>query len=147
MTLSFAVSRALAAQATPDSHCTYHTCALRYERGFIRRQIVRGANGEVVGSVSGKKGIAPLLAGSDSARTYAMKYEKNRDRAGALSFASLVALGVAYYRSRHSSTSSNTDAALAITGGTLAIISIPVGLAADRDLARSVWWYNASLPR
>ncbi len=146
------------AQASSDTArgvpagCTYMTCALRLEPGgfLATPRLVRGTSGEQVGSGIGLfgGGVDPLLAGPDSAARYARIYVKAARTASVLGLVGTVAAVVALngndWRRGDPSPGSVT---VALVGVGLTIASIPYATRAARSLSRSVWWYNAALPR
>jgi hypothetical protein len=141
-----------AAPAGIAANCTYATCALRVERGFLSQHLVRGAAGEQVGGNLGGfgGGMGPLLAGPDSAAAHARDYTRNMRTSGVLGVLGAVAFIVATVRTDNFRDTTDPDgvaigASIASVG--FAIASIPFSLRAQRDLSRAVWWYNAALPR
>ena len=141
-----------AASAGIAANCTYVTCALRVERGFLSEHLVRGAAGERVGGNLGGfgGGMGPLLAGPDSAAAHARDYRRNKRTAGTLGVLGAIAFVVTMvrtdnFRDRDDDDAVAIGASLASVG--FAIASVPFTLRAQRDLSRAVWWYNAALPR
>ena len=57
-----------------------------------------------------------------------------------------IAYVVASVRSDGFRDTDDTDAAIALTGAGLAIVSIPFTIRAGRSLSRAVWYYNSVLP-
>lgn len=153
---ALAVTRAAGAQAPVGptaipASCTYATCALRVENGFLSSGLVRGASGERVGgrlSAFGG-GIEPLLAGPDSAQTYARAYVRDTRRGATLGLLGSIAAIALFVRTegRTSGDVDDTSTALAAASVGFAVAAIPFMIRAQRDLSRSVWWYNSALPR
>ena len=131
--------------------CTYATCALRVERGFLSQHLVRGATGERVGGNLGGfgGGMGPLLAGPDSAAAHARDYTRNMRTSGTLGVLGAIAFVVAIARTDNFQDTDNDAVAIGASIASIgfAIASIPFTLRAQRDLSRAVWWYNAALPR
>jgi hypothetical protein len=156
LVLAVALAPCASAQAPRDSTrgiptgCTYATCALRLEPMVLATPaLVRGVAGEQVGRVGLFGGeVDPLLAGPDSAAHYARDYVRAVRTSTVLSLlgtaALVVALGSNHWRFTNPSAGVVTVAAV---GTGLSIASIPFGVRASRSLARSVWWYNAAIPR
>jgi hypothetical protein len=137
-------------QATPSSPapgCTYMTCAVRVDTRFFGRRLVQGANGDPVGKPLGGfgGGVDILLAGPDSAAVHARRYKNNVSTSTTLTLLSALAFFAA--SSQIDDSDSETGPLAALTGLGFAIASIPFTLRSQRDLSRSVWWYNSALPR
>ena len=133
------------------AECTYATCALRVERGFLSEYLVRGAAGERVGGNLGGfgGGMGPLLAGPDSAAKYARSYRSNKRTSATLGLLGAAAFVVAMARSdwfKEDDEDAVANAA-AIASVGFAISTIPFTIRAQRDLSRGIWWYNAALRR
>lgn len=129
--------------------CTYATCALRLEPGFLGPRLVRGASGESVsrlGAFGG--GMQTLLNGPDSAAAYGQRYVRASHRSAALSLIGAAAYIVVLVRTDNlRNRMSNGDVAVALTGAGFLIASGPFERQARRSLSQAVWWYNAALPR
>lgn len=143
-----ATTSAQAGAVRAPSGCTYDTCALRVEPAFFSApKVVRGRAGEEVGRLGMfGGGVEPLLAGPDSASAYARRYVSNIRSASTFGLLGTVAFVVASIRSDGFRDTDDTDAAIALTGAGLAIVSIPFSVRASRSLSRAVWWYNSALP-
>jgi hypothetical protein len=128
--------------------CNYLTCGLRLESGFFGAHIVRGTNGERVGKSLGGfgRGVDILRAGPDSASFHARKYSSSISTATTLQLLSVLAYLGAMTQAE-SSYEDSTAPLLLVTGLGFSLASIPFTLRAQRDLSRSVWWYNSALPR
>ena len=153
-----ALARPARAQTPRDSvrgipaACTYMTCALRFEpAGFLATpHLLRGAAGERVGSGIGLfgGGVDPLLAGPDSAAMYARRYVTAARTASVLGLLGTVTVAVALSDNNWRTTDPSSGAvAAALVGTALSIAAIPYAIRAGRSVSRSVWWYNAALPR
>jgi hypothetical protein len=133
------------------ANCTYATCALRVERGFLSQHLVRGAAGEKVGGNLGGfgGGMGPLLAGPDSAAAHARDYTRNMRTAGTLGVLGAISYVVLVVRTENFRDTDNDGVAIGagIASVGFAIASIPFTLRAQRALSRAVWWYNAGLQR
>jgi hypothetical protein len=150
-TLAFAplAAHAQSAARTP-SGCTYETCALRVEpRFFSAPRLLRGRDGVEVGKLGAfGGGVDSLLAGPDSAASYARRYvsaARTTNVLALLSGAAYIALLV--HSDNFRNDVDNTDIAIGITGLGLAIAATPFHLRAGRSLSRAIWFYNAALAR
>jgi hypothetical protein len=139
---------AQAGASRAPSTCTYDRCALRVEPGFFSApRLLRGRAGEQVGNLGMfGGGVDSLLAGPDSAAAYTRRYVSNIRPASTLSLLGTAAFIVAAIRSDGFRDTDDTDAAIALTGAGLAIVSIPFSVRAGRSLSRAVWFYNSVLP-
>lgn len=90
----------------------------------------------------------------DSARYYALKYERYEDRRQTLAVtgAFTFALGIVAWIPRKCErprclfkTSSQVNKPLVITGATLALSSLPFKFLASKAQARALWWHNTAL--
>ena len=139
-----------AGPAPVPSACTYASCALRVEKGFLSNRLVRGAAGERVsrlGSFGG--GIDLLLTGPDSAAAHARSYVRNSRIGGTLGLLGTIAYVVVLVRTdghRDRDLDDGTEAA-AIASFAFGLASVPFNWRAQRSLSRGVWWYNEALPR
>ena len=143
-----------AAQTVPTAAaCTYQACALREEREFWGRRLVRGATGEKVGNrlnIALGRGAEVLLESpSDSARAYGRAFVSNGRRSGWLGLVAVAGYVVVATRTNYFhdwNKLGNEGAAGAIGGGIFLIASGVYETRASRDLTRGVWWYNSALP-
>lgn len=150
--LAFAVPPVASAQsavARAPAGCTYETCALRVEPHFLTpSRLLRGREGVEIGRLGAfGGGVDSLLAGPDSAASYAHRYVTATRRANGLALLGAVAWVVALSRTDNLLDADPTTAGIALTGVGLSIASIPFALHAQRSLSRSVWFYNAALAR
>jgi hypothetical protein len=130
--------------------CTYMACALRAEPGFGGTRLVRGASGERISTLGGfGGGTGPLLAGGDSAAHYARRYTGAQRTAGVLGLAAAATWIYAVVRANDDDDRGFEDDAVVagLVSVGLTIVAIPFQWRAQRSLARSVWWYNAAIPR
>ena len=141
------------AQPTPrPAACTYQTCALRVEAGWLGRRIVRGQSGELVANV-GLFGpsLVEVVQGSDSATYHARIYDRDRRVATVLVPAGFVLTAIPLVRNRPLSGSDRSftasDWTLLGSGLLLQIIGGGFAMHGDRALERAVWWYNGSFAR
>jgi hypothetical protein len=139
------------AQPTPrPAACTYQTCALRVEPGWLGRRIVRGQAGELVANV-GLFGpsVVDIVQGSDSATHYAGIYERDHRVATVLIPVGAVLAAIPLVRARPLSGESHSftggDWTLLGSGILLELIGGGLALHGDRALSRSLWWYNGTL--
>lgn len=152
-----AVARPASAQVQRDSTpgyqagCTYETCALRLEPSLLTgMRIVRGAAGEAVGGRAGMfgRGVHPLLTGPDSAARHARDYVRATDWANILGIPGAGLLIYGLIQSRDGGAGVRDAASTTtVVGAALLAASIPFAFQARRSLSRSIWWYNAGLPR
>jgi len=127
--------------------CTYATCALRLEQAWGMR-IVRGASGERVGRIGGfGSGVDVLLAGTDSSRAHARRYQSNARVVSTLGLAALTTSVIALVRVNKHGEDDETARILGWSTLGIGLVSIPFAGRAQRSLSRSVWWYNAALAR
>lgn len=141
------------AQPTPRPvACTYQTCALRVESGWLGRRLVRGQSGELVANI-GLFGpsLVDIVQGSDSATYHARIYERDRRVANVLVPAGIVLTAIPLVRTRPVSGETRsftaTDWTLLGSGLLLEIIGGGYAMHSERALTRSVWWYNGSFTR
>lgn len=144
------VANAQSSVARAPLGCTYETCALRVEPRFWGpHRLLRGREGVEVGKLGGfGGGVDTLLAGPDSAATYARRYVHAARTANGLSLLSAVAFVVVATRTDwFRDDASDGEVAIGVAGTALALVSIPFRLRAEQSLSRSVWFYNAALAR
>lgn len=129
--------------------CTYETCALRIEPGLLGTAVVRGRQGERVSGISlfGNT-LEAAVASSPAALAHARRATRGQRLSGLLMIGSLVALNAAFFAL------SNGDVDLLPQSNVLlysalglSLASGAVGLGAQREVARAVWEYNATLAR
>ncbi len=140
------------AQASVDRApvgCTFQSCALRVEPSFFAApRLLRGRSGVEIGRLGGfGGGVDTLLAGPELAATHARRYVSNIRTANTLGLLSAVAFVVAGTRTNWFRDHDDTGRVLGISALALGLVSIPFRVEAERNLARSVWFYNAALAR
>ena len=140
-----------AAAARPVA-CTYATCGLRVQRNFWSVRLVRGAGEEAVEKklTGGGGGVELLLAGPDTAAIHARQYVRNVRRSTGFGLISVIGYGVALWRTNNFQRGEDLGTVEVVALGTAIVTGITGVVYAHRaseDLSRSVWWYNASLPR
>lgn len=129
--------------------CTYETCALRIEPGLFGSAVVRGRQGERVSGISlfGSR-VEDAVASAPRAVEHARRAARAQRLSGVLAIGSLVAINAAFYAGTsrdldmlsHSPLLLYSALGLSLAGGV-------VGLGAQREQARAVWEYNATLAR
>ena len=136
----------LAQPATPPS--TYDTCAIRQEGS----RLLRGAASVEVGHLGlwSAPRMTDLVQGSDSARTYALRFDENYNSGTRLSFLG-VALSIPIFV-QLAPGNRRTQSEAWLIG--LAVPSLVFNIAAGFKLRRArkalssaLWWYNRDLPR
>lgn len=143
-------ARAQSSAARAPVGCTYETCALRVEPRFWGpNRLLRGREGVEVGKLGGfGGGVDTLLAGPDSAATYARRYVTAARRSNTLGLLGGVAfVALLFHSDNFRDDLDDTDVALGITALGFSIAAIPFQLHAKQSLSRSVWFYNAALAR
>lgn len=146
--LTFALAAApLAAQPTPTppiDGCSYDSCALRVEPGgfFTRPVLLRGVDGERVGRFGMRSpDLAALVAGSDSAVAHARAARPHQLRGGVARLLGTIAGVAAFVIGRNDANSDNVWP-LSLAAAGLGVYAGYEGRLAQREVARSVWWYN-----
>ena len=137
-----------APQARVDSTSSYDSQALRFESSWGSGRIMRGAKGEVLGTVGWFRDfdVEKLLQSSPQAASAARDFRVANFRGSLVSAigASLVAVGIAV-ATNNSNNASTPVLIIAGAGG------IGWGLqkinASYAALSRAVWWYNRDLSR
>jgi len=130
--------------------CSYDTCALRVEPGFLSApRLLRGRAGVDVGRLGAfGGGVDTLLSGPELAAMHTRRYVREIRTANALGLLSAVAFVVVGTRTDwFRDHASDGEVAIGLTGTALALVSIPFQLHAKQDLSRAVWFYNAGLAR
>ena len=145
--LAMLLSVVMAADAraqTDASQCRYDECALRISPGSFTQSpaLLRGRDGQRVAQLGlFQEPVTPHFAQSDSARAYALEYDRLFDRGGVLSGAGTIVAVLAPI----------------VLHGTLrqvAFTAVGVGLSAygsvvtkraDEALSTAVWWYNRDM--
>lgn len=149
--LWFSASASLSLLPTPASGqqermCTFTECALRIENG----RLLQGQQATRVGRVGVfYRDLRVLEVGPDSAQLYAGAYGRDVTRGFWLTLggAVLLAAGPPLGPSGADRISSGAQASLAVGGAGLVIWGGLKARAAERMLARSVWFYNEAAAR
>lgn len=143
-----ATARAHAESAADDS-CTYRRCALAVVPAWNGLDLVRGEREERVGRLGflWTRDVSPAFTRDPRALEFAKRAVRTRrtaaiftDLGGALLVTALAG-GVAdpHHASRWQ--------AIAIGGGAVFAVSVPLQFAADGHLSRAVWWLDARFAR
>lgn len=141
--LALATALPASAQLT-DSLCSYDTCALRYELGFLGTKLVRGTEGIPVNS-----GLREAVAASPRALEYARSHEQTRTPAFLTTLGAAVLAGIAATPPKDGLIDFPDGVRLGMTaaGLGLAIVGIRLSGQSQRARSRAIWWYNQSLVR
>jgi hypothetical protein len=147
LTFALAAPPLAAQRATPVppiDECSYDRCALRVEPGgfFSRPTLVRGVDAERVArfGINGPD-LAAIVAGSDSAVAHARAFRPHQLRAGVAGLLSTIAVVAAGVIARNAANVDNV-APLSIASIGLGVYAGYEARLAQREVARSVWWYN-----
>ena len=131
------------APARPDSVRTSAIGALRYESSWGSADIIRGADGPVVGTVGWFRDfdVAKLVESSPRAVAEAKNFQTNNFRGSLVSTLGVTTMAVGIVVSANSS--NNAASPILIIGGAGAIgwglQHINIGY---RSLSKALWWYN-----
>lgn len=134
--------------AATDSVHSYDVRALRFESSLGKIRIIRGADGQLVGSGGWFRDIEleKLVASSPNAVSQARLYEKNNFRGSLVGTVGAVTSVVGLVLTTNSSNSAASPAL--IIGGVGAMVwgvqHVNMSYAA---LSRALWWYNRDLQR
>ncbi len=131
-----------------DSAAVYDSQALRFESSWGNANIIRGAKGEVVGTVGWFRGfdVEKLVQSSPEAVAAAKDFRVSNYRGSLVSTigASLVAIGLVV-ATNNSNNASTPVLIIAGAGGIgWGLVHINTSYAA---LSKALWWYNRSLTR
>ena len=140
---------ALSQEATPDSACTYETCALQIERTpFLGLRLVRGGNPIPNGGLLnlGPPPIERAVSESPAALAYAQDYSRD------LRTSNLIVYGASalYFFGAldpFDVFGGEVELGAAVGAAGLAVVSIPISFRARRSLNRAVETYNDGLER
>lgn len=136
------------AEAQVRESQVFDECALRVEQRLTGTRIVRGTQGEHVAS-RGLFGpsLAPIVASSDSAVTFALRSDSQRRTAQAFSGIALLAAAAFYRGFANAATNWEDDSDTLVYGG--AGVAVTAGLLSGwqharsmNSLEQSIWWYN-----
>jgi len=135
-----------ASQARTDSSSVYDSQALRFETSWGSADVIRGAKGEVLGTVGSFRhfDVEKLVQSSPQAASAAREFRVANFRGSLVSTigASLVAIGIAV-ATNNSNNASTPVLIIAGAGGIgwgLQKINSSYGA-----LSRALWWYNRDL--
>jgi len=138
-----------AAHAAADSACTYARCALWIAPRWHALDVARGDRRERAGTLDffWPRDVRPTFAGSDSAVHAAGRAVRRRRLGAALTDLGAIGLAVGSARIARHGDLHAPGGGLALAGVALLGASVPVQFAADGELSRAVWWYNARFGR
>lgn len=134
--------------ATTDSAHSYDARALRFESSWGNIRIIRGADGEVVGTGGWLRNVEmeKLVASSPNALSQARLYEKNNFRGSLVGTVGAVTSVVGLMLTTNSSNSAASPAL--IIGGVGAMVwGVQHVNMSYSALSRALWWYNRDLAR
>ncbi len=134
--------------ATTDSARSYDARALRFESSWGKVRIIRGADGQLVGTGGWFRDIEleKLVASSPAAVSQARLYEKNNFRGSLVGTVGAVTSVVGLVLTTNSSNSASSPAL--IIGGVGAVVwGVQHVNMSYSALSRALWWYNRDLPR
>ena len=136
------------ATAAPDSANGYDARALRFESSWGNVRIIRGADGQVIGTSGWFRDpeLEKIVAGSPSAVAQARMYEKDNFRGSLVGTVGALATVVGLVLTTNSSNSASSPAL--VIGGVGAVLWGAQQLTMSYSaLSRALWWYNRDLPR
>ena len=137
-----------APQARTDSGGIYDSQALRFESTWGSADIMRGAKGEVIGTVGWFRDfdVEKLVQSSPQAAAAARDFRVANFRGSLVSTigASIVAIGIAV--ATNNSNNASTPV-LIIAGAGATAWGLQKVNSSYRHLSRALWWYNRELPR
>ncbi|HET7187102.1 MAG TPA: hypothetical protein VFI52_03060 [Gemmatimonadaceae bacterium] len=151
-----ATANAQTAAASPDSACTYRTCALAIVPSWDGLAVVRGQAGPRVANLHFflPRDITPALRGDDVTRPGADSAAAEAGRAlslrrvgAAFTDLGLLAMGAAVASALHARHVDRSAQTLGAAGMGALLVSVPFQFAADGALSRAVWWHNQRFAR
>jgi len=134
------------AQSEEGEPATYDARALRIESHWGSKQIVRGADGPVVGTagVFRTADVAQIVAGSPRAEAEARLFKASHRSGAVASALGALTFGVGLIATTNSSNNAATP--ILMIGGLGSILWGARRLdSAYSSLSRAVWWYNRDL--
>jgi len=134
--------------APTDSARSYDARALRFESSLGNVRIIRGADGQLVGTGGWFRDteLEKLVATSPNALAQARLYEKNNFRGSLVGTVGAVTSVVGLVLTTNSSNSAASPAL--IIGGVGAVVwGVQHVNMSYSALSRALWWYNRDLPR
>ena len=151
---------AFAQDATPDSACTYTTCALRLDASGPGLRLVRGgvpvaappAGPSLLSRLTGVVGPAPLpiaeaVASSPAALAHARVWKRDARIASGLRSGAVLALVTAYALGVSDVLSDGGRRGVVVGAVGLGAASVPFGVRSRRARDRAIETYNAGLER
>lgn len=144
----FAAGATADAQSPADSANSYDGRALRFESSWGNVRIIRGADGQVIGTSGWFRDaeLEKIVAGSPSAIAQARLYEKDNFRGSLVGTVGALATVVGLVLTTNSSNSASSPAL--VIGGVGALLWGAQHLTMSYSaLSRALWWYNRDLPR
>jgi hypothetical protein len=144
-----------ASASTPDSTCSYRSCALAIVPRWNGLAVIQGTSGPQVANLNffWPHSVARQLAGGaanearDSMAAHANRALGLRRAGAVLTDAGLGAAVLVGARLASRGRLQRDDKAIAATGLASMLLSIPLQFAADGELSRAVWWHNARFVR
>lgn len=132
-----------------DPNCTYESCALGLAPKWNGLAITRGISQREIANLGffWPGDIRPVFADNAAALEAADEALRTRTVGAILTDAGLILLGTGLARAAFQREFDGLSRALAITGGTSIVVSVPFQLAADGFLSRAVWWHNRRFSR
>jgi hypothetical protein len=134
--------------ALTDSAHTYDARALRFESSLGNVRIIRGADGELVGTGGWFRDteLEKLVASSPNALAQARLFEKNNFRGSLIGAVGALTSVVGFVLTTNSNGSASSPAL--IIGGVGAMVwGVQHVNMSYSALSRALWWYNRDLPR
>ena len=127
--------------------CTYDACALRVEEGWFSRTLVRGPDGTVVARLGiGGPSLASVVAASDSAVVHARRYQSAQATGSVLTtVGSLGTLAAVLVLNQREGDVRQEAIAVNVAGLAVWIAGRTFHQRAQREMQRSLWWYNRTV--
>jgi hypothetical protein len=132
-----------------DRACTYASCGLWIAQRRDGLEVVRGDRRGRAASLNffWPRDVRASFAGSDSAVHSASRARRLRRLGAALTDLGGVALALGAAQIARRGDLDGPGGRLAVGGIALLGASVPAQVAADGELSRAVWWYNARFGR
>ena len=136
------------AAAPSDSSHSYDAQALRFETHWGSADIIRGANGPMIGRVGWFRDfdVEKLVASSPQAVTEARAFKTNNFRGSLVGGLGALTLGIGAVVTANSSNNAASPI-LIIAGGGVMVWGAQQLNAGYSALSRALWWYNRDLAR
>jgi hypothetical protein len=139
---------AAAKPARPDSTRSFDTQSLRFETSWGKANIIRGANGPVVGTVGWFRrfDVEKMVESSPNALEQVKIFTTNNFRGSLVSALGAVTVGVGILVAGNNANNAATPMVIIAGGGAIGwgLHHIDIGYAA---LSKSLWWYNRDIAR